>query len=334
MADVLTILGSLLALDIVFFGIFAAWWILFPVSVERTRLRVDCTPWQCFWLGCLVAVVLLPPIAALLFLPLVLTRIIGCFLILSVFALAGMGAAGLAAKIGGKLTPDAGISVSHNPLFVHGNIVRELAAGLWLGGVSTVILLPLIAVLLDLPFKLTWLAGCSLVFLIIALAGLVAAGLSTGRDTRSAPNVNDNTQSISAFLRGGVALELAAGFPVIGWFIIFPIIILMSMGAAVFALFRWMPRESETTVPENIRPKRIFIPLLALLWILPLIAISVAVVTFFLRGGVPVEMAAGFPFTGWCIVLSLYVIAVLGGTIFALWRRGHRRATPLATDNI
>jgi hypothetical protein len=45
-------------------------------------------------------------------------------------------------------------------------------------------------------------------------------------------------------VRGAVALELAAVFPLAGWFVVLPLAIVTSLGATVFALLHWMPRVS------------------------------------------------------------------------------------------
>jgi len=159
MADVLALLGAVLALVIVFPGIIIAWRQLFPATVECARLRLDRTPWRCFWLGCITTFILLSPVVTLLALPLELTRLVGCSLFFIVLAFAGLGAAGLAAMIGGRLVPHASNSISPTATSVPGAIALELAAGFWLGGVATVILLPPIVILLDLPFTLAWPVG-------------------------------------------------------------------------------------------------------------------------------------------------------------------------------
>lgn len=159
MADILAIFGILLTLGIVFPGMLAAWWLLFPATVERARLRLDHTPWPCFWLGGIVAIVLAIPIAFLLALPSGLTKFVGASLLVLVLAIAGLGAAGLAAKMGRSLARRAG-------------------------------------------------------------DGLSPAG---------------------AFVRGAVSLELAAAFPFIGWFLVIPLATIAALGATAFALFRWLP---------------------------------------------------------------------------------------------
>ncbi len=45
-----------------------------------------------------------------------------------------------------------------------------------------------------------------------------------------------------AFVRGAVALELAAVFPIVGWFLVIPGVLLAGYGAGVFAILRWLPR--------------------------------------------------------------------------------------------
>ena len=85
-----------------------------------------------------------------------------------------------------------------------------------------------------------------------------------------------------------------------------------------------MPGAAE---PVEVGPtgiKRIVISLIALLWAAPFIAISVAVVAFFVRGGIPIELAAGFPFTGWLVLIPVYIIVLLCGTIYALIRWRYR----------
>lgn len=159
MADVSAIFGLLLLLAIVFPGLLTTVWLLFPATVERARVRLDRTPWQCFWLGGVLTAALAIPIAILIFLPNGAVQFLGFALLTLALAGATVGAAGLAGKMAGHLTRS-----SH---------------------------------------------------------GLAPAG---------------------AFLRAAVALELAAAFPLVGWFILLPLAVVVSLGATAFALLRWMPR--------------------------------------------------------------------------------------------
>jgi hypothetical protein len=163
MADIFAIFGILLTLGILFPGMLTAWWLLFPATVERARLRLERTPWQCLWLGLGLVILTGTPIALLLALPSGVTKSMGGLLLTVLLAVAGLGAAGMAAKMGEQ-----------------------------------------------------WARQGS--------EGLSAAG---------------------AFVRGAVALELAAAFPIIGWFIVIPLATIASLGATAFALFRWMPHKGE-----------------------------------------------------------------------------------------
>ena len=282
MAGVLAIFGILLALGIIFAGSLAAWWLLFPATVERARLRLDRTPWRCFWLGAVTTVILLPPIFILVALPLELTRLMGCLLFFIVLAFAGVGAAGLAAKIGRRLVPHANNSISPAAAFVRSAVGLELAAGFWLGAVTTVILLPPIVVLLDLPLGLTWLVGCSLFFIVLTFTSLGAAGLAAKKRGQLAPHADSGISPAAAFARGTVALELAAGFPVIGWSIIVSLYIITALGAIAFALLRWVPRVAVPAARKATKMKGRILSIV-LLWVLPFIAISFSVVA--LDGG-------------------------------------------------
>lgn len=159
MADISAIFGILLTLGLVFPGLLTTVWLLFPATVERARLRLAHTPWQCFWLGGVLTALISLPVAVLLALSIGPAQFLGYSLIGLALAFSALGAAGLAAKMGDHLARQS--------------------------------------------------------------AGLSPAG---------------------AFVRGAVALELAAFFPVIGWFILVPLAIVLSLGAAAFALLHWMPR--------------------------------------------------------------------------------------------
>ena len=132
---------------------------MFPATVERARLRLDRTPWRCFWLGGIVTAILVIPVVGLLMLPFGPAKFLGWALVVIALTLSALGAAGLAAKLGDKISARSG-----------------------------------------------------------------------------------NISPVGAFVRGAFALELAAVFPVLGWFIFIPLAIVTSLGATAFALLHWMPR--------------------------------------------------------------------------------------------
>jgi hypothetical protein len=170
MADISTVFGILLTLGIVFPGMLTAWWLLFPATVERARLRLDRTPWLCFFVGGVFTAVVAIPATILFVVPNGAVKFMGWVLVFAVLTVASLGAAGIAAKMGDRLARRSD--------------------------------------------------------------GLTPAG---------------------AFVRGAVALELAAAFPIIGWFIVIPLAIVTSLGATAFALLRWMPKvTAPQPVPDNI----------------------------------------------------------------------------------
>jgi len=160
MANITAVFGILFILGVAFPGLLSAWWLLFPATVERARLRLDRTPWRCFWLGGVLTAMLSVPIGVLLALPFGPAKFTGWVLVAIALAFSALGAAGLASKMGDRLAARAN-------------------------------------------------------------AALTPAG---------------------AFVRGAIALELAAVFPFIGWFLLIPLTIVTSLGATAFALLRWMPR--------------------------------------------------------------------------------------------
>ncbi|MCC7361648.1 MAG: hypothetical protein IT317_19345 [Anaerolineales bacterium] len=127
MADVSAIFGILLALGLVFPGLLTAWWLLFPATVERARLRLEVSPWPCFWLGGVVTAALVIPIVILLALPIGPAKLAGWVLMGGALAVASLGAAGLAAKMAGRLERLGGTA---SPLgaFVRAAVALELAA--------------------------------------------------------------------------------------------------------------------------------------------------------------------------------------------------------------
>jgi hypothetical protein len=164
MADVAAIFGILLTLGIVFPGLLTAWRLLFPATVERARLRLELTPWLCFWLGGVATAVLVVPIVVLLSLPVGPAKLAGYAGIVAALSLASLGAAGLAAKMASQMQ----------------------SATQWQGA-------------------------------------------------------SQAASPLGAFVRATVALELAAAFPIIGWFIVVPITTVTALGATIFALLRWVP---------------------------------------------------------------------------------------------
>jgi hypothetical protein len=167
MSDVLAIFGILIVVGIAFPGLLSAWWLLFPSTVERARLRLERTPWSCFFAGGVMLAAAAIPIVLLLALPFAPAKLAGWTAILFTLTIASLGGAGLAAKMGERL-----------------------------------------------------------------------ARRSDGR-----------LSPAGAFVRGAVALELAAIFPVIGWLVIVPLASVVALGATAFAVLGWAPRAHAVPLP-------------------------------------------------------------------------------------
>lgn len=98
------------------------------------------------------------------------------------------------------------------------------------------------------PFQFLAYAG---LFLGLTFASFGAAGIAQMMGERLRGQGVQAT-SPGALLRGAVALEFATAFPIIGWFIVFPFVLLMSLGASVLALLHWTPGVKRET--SNVNP--------------------------------------------------------------------------------
>jgi hypothetical protein len=126
MADISALFGILISLGIGFPGMLTALWLLFPATIERARLRLEHTPWRCFWLGGVMTAIAVIPIVVLLALPFGPAKFLGWTLITFVLALACIGFAGIAAKMGAQLATNSSGS-SPARAFVRGAVALELA---------------------------------------------------------------------------------------------------------------------------------------------------------------------------------------------------------------
>lgn len=97
------------------------------------------------------------------------------------------------------------------------------------------------AVLLALPVGGAKLLGIVLIAAGLAFASLGAAGVAASMGRTWKGHAGDQASPTGSFVRAAIALELAAAFPLLGWFIVIPTTILVSLGAAVFAALNWVP---------------------------------------------------------------------------------------------
>jgi hypothetical protein len=117
----------------------------------------------------------------------------------------------------------------------------------WLGFALTFIAAVPTMILLSLPYGPAKFIGWTLVVLLLGLSCLGAAGL-VAMMARQISRPSSNVITAGMFVRSAVTLELAAIFPVIGWFLVIPLATIISLGATAFALSRWMPREKKQLV--------------------------------------------------------------------------------------
>jgi len=164
MADISAIFFIILIIGVAYPALLTAWWLLFPASVDRARLRLERTPLKSFGLG------------------------------LAVF---------------------------------FGFLI-------------------FILILLNLPSGLFKFLGWVMIALTLTFSSLGAAGLAS----RFAERINrlGSFSPLGAHVRGAVVIELASFFPILGWFIFFPLAAITTLGAAAFAMLHWMPRTTSAAV--------------------------------------------------------------------------------------
>ena len=122
----------------------------------------------------------------------------------------------------------------------------------WLGIAGTFILSIPITILLALPFGPAKFFGAVGIFIALAFASLGAAGIAAQMGNHLSGLSRSELTEAGAFVRGAVAFELSAAFPVLGWFIVIPFGIIISMGAATFAILRWVPKSVDKPMMESV----------------------------------------------------------------------------------
>jgi hypothetical protein len=124
----------------------------------------------------------------------------------------------------------------------------------WLGSAWLLMSGLSIAFLLNLPAGAAKLLGWTGIVLLLTLASMGAAGMAALMGERLG-SASPAAISGSRLLRGALALELAAAFPIVGWFVVIPLVAICGLGAAGLALLRGAPRTrpalSAETQPAN-----------------------------------------------------------------------------------
>jgi len=118
-------------------------------------------------------------------------------------------------------------------------------------GVAAVILTAVPVGLLNaIPLGITKLAGTLIILAAFGVATLGAAAIAGEMGDRLRQQDPPGLSRAGAFVRGAVALELAAVFPIVGWFLVIPGVLLAGYGAGAFAILRWLPRPRLAPRPE------------------------------------------------------------------------------------
>ncbi len=121
-------------------------------------------------------------------------------------------------------------------------IEKSLARSFWLGLVIVIALTIPVVILLALPFGPAKFIGWILIAASLALSSIGSAGIAAHLGERM-KQAGNNYTSLEAFVRGSVVLELAAFFPVLGWFFLMPLALITAFGATGFAILNWLPHE-------------------------------------------------------------------------------------------
>jgi hypothetical protein len=120
-------------------------------------------------------------------------------------------------------------------------VERTPMQSFWMGILIVIVVSIPIVILLALPFGPAKFMGWILLAASLALSTIGSAGISAHLGTRLARQ--SSFTALGGFVRGSVLLELAAFFPVLGWFFVWPLMLITAFGATGFALLNWLPRE-------------------------------------------------------------------------------------------
>ena len=119
---------------------------------------------------------------------------------------------------------------------------RSLLLG---SGAAVALALPVI-VLLSLPAGVARFLGWALVVGALAVSGIGASGLTRLLARRMVAQGMAEAGSLGTLVRSSLALELAILLPVVGWFVVLPLVTAASFGASLHALRRTASAASVT----------------------------------------------------------------------------------------
>lgn len=120
----------------------------------------------------------------------------------------------------------------------------------FLGGVGMFGALVPVLILFNLPGSGGQFLGFVALLVLLAVTCVGASGMARALGRRL-----DSAESLSPaarVVRGAVALELAAVFPLVGWFLVIPLTLVASLGATMFAVLHWMPKSRNDAPPASV----------------------------------------------------------------------------------
>ncbi|MBI3162934.1 MAG: hypothetical protein HYZ23_10500 [Chloroflexi bacterium] len=115
----------------------------------------------------------------------------------------------------------------------------------WLGLVIVIAVTLPIVILFALPFGPAKFIGWILLAASLAISSIGSAGVAAHLGARLTSQ--SGLSALNGFIRGTIILELTAFFPVLGWFFLWPLLLITAFGATGFALLNWIPREKAST---------------------------------------------------------------------------------------
>ncbi len=84
---------------------------------------------------------------------------------------------------------------------------------------------------------------------IIGVMGLGVRAIGAAGMARLFGQRFDAKSDLGRIVKGSLALNLASFAPLVGWFLVTPLVGLQMIGAAVFAILGWMPKDTSVVQP-------------------------------------------------------------------------------------
>jgi len=108
----------------------------------------------------------------------------------------------------------------------------------WLGLGSAIAIGVPVVVLFNLPLGGLQFLGFMILLLALGISTFGAAGIALLMGRRIHDHSDHGLSTTKSFVLGGIALALAAAFPIVGWFLVIPASLFISFGSSLFVLFR------------------------------------------------------------------------------------------------